>query len=736
VNAHPAALAALLLALATAPVRAGAPPETPRPLTLERLYSLPWLIGTSPQAPAWAPDSRALAFLWNDDGGNFRDVWLADLAGGAPRRVTALPRPALPAAPGTDVALLEQVARAERDHGVSALAWAPDGRHLLFVFHRELYSVLPGTEPVRVAAPPGGVGGVVVAPHGPLVAFMSGGELWVVAPGAAHPEPRRLYAAGRADVGIESATWSADGTRLAFVEADEGRVPVRGIPDYLGAETRLVPTKRAFPGEPSAARRVGIVAADGGEPRWAVLGGDPQDEIFGVAWSPRGDELLVDTSDLYIKDRRLLRIDPATGRPRLLVEERDPHNVTAEWWADWAPDGRGVYFTSDRDNDYHVYYAGLDGTPPRAVTSGDFAVFSATVSATARALIVVTNAGRAEERQVFRVPLAGGAAERLTSAPGYHEPLPSPDGRLIADLHSSDTEPPELFVQPARAGAPAARVRALTHSPLPEFSDYRWVAARYVTFPNASDGTMLHARMTLPPDFDPARRYPAILGSVYSNTAHNRWGGRVFHPTWALDQYLAQHGYVLLNVDISGSSGYGKRFRQRIGEDYGGVDVDDLASAARYLGATGFVDPRRIGIWGSSYGGLLTTMSLFRYPGVFRAGVAGAPATSLFHAETGEMRTMMAPADHDAEYRRASPFLRSGGLADHLLIIHGMRDDTVLFKDSVTLAERLILQGKDVDFVMLPDAPHGWDTEGLAQTRFAFRKLVDYFDRYLGAGAH
>ncbi len=96
---------------------------------------------------------------------------------------------------------------------------------------------------------------------------------------------------------------------------------------------------------------------------------------------------------------------------------------------------------------------------------------------------------------------------------------------------------------------------------------------------------------------------------------------------------------------------------------------------------------------------------------------------------------MMAPTDHDAEYRRASPFLRSGGLADHLLIIHGMRDDTVLFKDSVTLTERLILQGKDIDFVMLPDAPHGWDTEGLAQTRFAFRKLVDYFDRYLGDGA-
>jgi dipeptidyl-peptidase-4 len=312
----------------------------------------------------------------------------------------------------------------------------------------------------------------------------------------------------------------------------------------------------------------------------------------------------------------------------------------------------------------------------------------------------------------------------------------SPDGRWLADIFSNDGTPPDLYLaktEPAEPGARAPEPRRVTHSPLTEFARYRWVTARYVDFKNTDDGAPLHARLTLPPDFDPRRKYPAILGSVYSNTAHNEWGGRIFHPTWGIDQFLAQQGYVLLNVDISGSSGHGKRFRQRIREDYGGVDVDDLASGARYLAATGYVDADRIGIWGSSYGGLLTTMSLFRNPGIYRAGVAGAPATSLFHAETGEMQTMMAPQDHAEQYAKSSAFLRSGGLAGHLLIIHGMRDDTVLFKDSVTLEQRLILQGKDVDFVALPDAPHGWDTQGLAQARYAFHKLYDYFERYLAA---
>ncbi len=144
---------------------------------------------------------------------------------------------------------------------------------------------------------------------------------------------------------------------------------------------------------------------------------------------------------------------------------------------------------------------------------------------------------------------------------------------------------------------------------------------------------------------------------------------------------------------------------------------------------------QRVGIWGSSYGGLLTTTSLFVHPETYKAGVAGAPATSLFHAMTGEMRTMMAPQDHQAQYAKSSAFLKSGGLEGHLMIIQGMRDEIVLFKDSVVLEQRLILEGKDVTLVPLPDAPHGWDTEGLAQTLFAYRKLVDYFARWLKAPA-
>ncbi|MEP7184526.1 MAG: prolyl oligopeptidase family serine peptidase [Rhodanobacter sp.] len=711
---------------------ASASAANPRALTIERLYSLPWVIGTAPQNPQWSPDSRHLAFLWNNEGTNFMDVWMTDTTGGKPVRVTSMPRPDSPANPGTDFTKLEQVERAENDHGVSEVVWAPDGRRLVFNLHGRLYQVLPGRPPQPITAADAVASDLVASPNTNAIAYLSSGDLWIAAFGAPRPALYRVHAPSRRDVGVESFVWSGDGKRVAFVEADSSQVPMRGLPDYLGSETRLVEVKRPFPGEPSPSRRIGVISAAGGQVQWMDLGNNPLDQIFSVRWSPDSRRMLVDKSDLYVKDRRLLLLDPDTGRSQLLLREANPHNVSSDWWADWAPDGQGVYFTSDRDNDYQVYYQALAGGTPKAVTTGNWSVFSATVSKAAHALFVVTNAGNAESRRVYRVPLAGGAPQPVTPAEGAHHPLVSPDGKYLADLYSDDTTPPDLYLQGiATTPVTAVSRRQATHSPLPEFSKYHWHRPKYVVFKNVNDGTPLHARLTLPPRFNPNNTYPVILGSVYSDSVHNEWGGRVYHPTWGLDQFLAQQGFVIMNVDISGSAGYGKVFRQRIREDYGGVDVDDLYSATRYLIAQGYADPERIGIWGSSYGGLLTAMSMFRYPQVYKAGVAAAPATSLFHAQTGEMEKMMAPQGHKAQYAKSSAFLHSGDLKGHLMLLHGMRDDVVLFKDSVTLYERLILQGKNVDLVVLPNAPHGWDTEGLAQTRYGYRKLYDYFVRWL-----
>lgn len=703
-------VAAISLLLGSLPPLYAQSPE----VSIERFYSLPHLIGTAPSGAAWSKNGRKLAFLWNDSGYDFKDVFVLDLSDPSnriPVRITNLSSASAPA---------------EGDPGATEVSFHPDGSRLLFELRGALFLWTPGGgDPERLAAGSGGR----FSPDGLRLAFLRHGDL-LVRDLDSKAEPRVLAGDPRAEIYLESFDWAPDGRSIAFVEVDERRVPLRGIPDYLKPEVELVPVRRPFPGEEPASRRLGVVGLDtGAQPRFFTLGGEPVDPIFSYRWSADG-KLLVDTSDLYVKSRRILVVEPFSGAVHEIVREDDPGNVTADWQAEWSADGTTVYFLSDRDDDYQVYAVSAMGGTPRRITAGDFAVSKLTV--TPEAVVFVANSPRPEERQVFKVDLEGGDPVRITREAGTHEPTVSPDGRYLADVFSSDSTPPDLVL----TSVDTASETRLTHSPRPVFDGYTWASPEYVTFTSDRDGATLHGRLLVSPGLDRSIQHPAILGSIYSNTVRNQWGGRNAHPVWGLERVLLEKGYVLFNLDIRGSWGHGKAFRRAIRLDYGGIDVDDIESGRKYLASLPFVDPERIGIWGSSYGGLLTTMSLFKKPGLFRAGVAGAPATNVFHALTGEMRVMGSPQDHPDEYEAASPFFHAEGLRDPLLIIHGMRDRTVLYKDSVALVEKLIDLGKNVDFVTLPDAAHGWDLGDLHQTRFAYHKLIEFFDRHLQEQNH
>ena len=727
---------------AAASTALGAQPSTPPAgsltgsLTgsLDVFYALPSLIGTAPRAMSWSGDSKRVAFVWNDSGMPFGDIWAVEAAGGAPVRLTRLPHPAVDANPGPAWADQRAAIAAELDRGVASVSWTPDGARVLFSWKGELWLAGTGRDPVRLTSTPAPERGAAFAPVGNRLAYLREGDVWVSElRGDSLITLVRVTTLAREGLGVESIAWSRDGRSLAIVETDRTGIRTRAIPDYLTDETSVATVRRAMPGETSELRRLGIVDASAGVVRWLDLGPERMDLIHSLAWSPDSRSLAIDKSDVFVKDRRLLVADAATLAIREVVREREPLNVSAEWQTDWAPDGRGLYFTSDRVTDYHVWWVSASGGAPRAVTSGPWAVFGFTV--TPGGLFVIGNEGRAEERQLLRVPLAGGAGVRVSARAGAHAPVVSPDGRFAADLFSSDAVPPDLYVTDLSVPrATESEERRITVSPRADVARYRWATPQYVTFPSRNDGVTLHGRLLLPPGYQPGKRYPVIMGSVYSNTVRNQWGGRNAHPLWGLDQVLLEKGYAIFAVDVAGSAGHGTAFRRRIRLDYGGVDVEDLHSGVEYLVARGIADPARIGIWGSSYGGLMTTMSLFTKPGVYKAGVAGAPATNVWHALTGEQRVMMRPQEQPAEYRKASSHTKAVGMQDHLMLVHGMRDVVVLFRDSAWLTQYLLQLGKNVELVALPDAPHGWDTESLVQTRFAFQRMLQFFDKHLGGG--
>jgi dipeptidyl-peptidase-4 len=392
----------------------------------------------------------------------------------------------------------------------------------------------------------------------------------------------------------------------------------------------------------------------------------------------------------------------------------------------WSADGRSILLTGDLDDRYRLYRLTPGDSTPALLTPGPSDVAGAGIArAATRSIDFVSSAPRPSERHVFRVNASGGAPRQLTTRAGTHTPEVSPDGRTIALLTSSDVQPTELYLLDTGSGA---RERRITTSTTAEFAAVPWITPQYVTITSLS-AQPLRARILFPPNIDSTKRYPVLFGPVYSNTVRNRWGGL----NGLLQQLLAiEKGYIVVQVDVRGSTGYGRDFREKFLMDWGGGDLDDLESAVTYMKSLRFVDPARFGIWGSSYGGTLTVYSLLKKPGLFQAGVAAAAATDPFLFGSDDVAIARRPETHPAAFTRGA-LQYAGNLRDYLLLIHGMQDDVVPFSSAVALAEEFMRLGKDFDFAFAPAATHGW-TQRPYYATYLLRKLTAHFDRYLGPG--
>ena len=212
---------------------------------------------------------------------------------------------------------------------------------------------------------------------------------------------------------------------------------------------------------------------------------------------------------------------------------------------------------------------------------------------------------------------------------------------------------------------------------------------------------------------------------MYSNTVRNRWAGIYA----AVQQLLVQRGYIVVQVDVRGSTGYGRRFREEFLVDFAGDDIEDIASAVEYMKSLDYVDPEHFGIWGSSYGGTLSVYTLLKKPGLFRAGVAAAAAVDPFFFGTDDVAIVRRPDTHpDIFENKAIRFAEN--LEDHLLLIHGLQDQVVPFKTVAVLSDELIRLGKNFDTAFVPGATHSWSREP-GYSRYLFGKLLEHFDRYL-----
>jgi dipeptidyl aminopeptidase/acylaminoacyl peptidase len=418
--------------------------------------------------------------------------------------------------------------------------------------------------------------------------------------------------------------------------------------------------------------------------------------IMGPKWSANGQTAVVEMQSADNKDRWLLALNPADGSVRLLDRQRDEAWIAGPGIGygqstGWMPDGKRLWFQSEASGYSHLYWVNVETGEKKALTSGSFEVYSPEISKDKKWWYFTSNEVHPGEHHFYRMPVEGGPREKITSLTGGNEVNLSPDEKWLAIQFSTANRPPELYIQKNQAGAVAT---AITDSRSKAFKAYNWRIPEYVTF-KASDGATVYARLYKPAEGQANKAAVMFVhGAGYLQNAHKWWS--TYNHEYMFNNMLVDNGYTVLDIDYRGSSGYGRDWRTGIYRHMGGKDLSDHVDGAGYLVSTCGIDPKRIGLYGGSYGGFLTLMAMFTTPDVFASGAALRSVTDWAHYNHGYTASILnTPVEDSLAYTRSSPIYFAEGLRGRLLMCHGVLDDNVHFQDIVRLTERLIDLGKD-----------------------------------------
>jgi dipeptidyl aminopeptidase/acylaminoacyl peptidase len=516
------------------------------------------------------------------------------------------------------------------------------------------------------------------------------------------------------------------------------------VPNYVteSAYTEEIPSRNKV-GDEQNRTRLGIISVDTGDVNWVDHGqklpqpnqrrAQPQDseaqaseaqdaprraqererdvQLLNPQWSEDGKNAVAFARSADNKDRWALLIDPATGKTKVLDHQHDDAWVggPGAFTLGWLGDDKTVYFQSERDGWSHLYAASIDGGEPKQLTSGKFQVSDVRLSEDKTKFYFTSSEGDLGQRHLYSMPVAGGARVRITTMPGNNQATVSPDETALAIVRSYSNRPPELYIAPNKPNASAAEIKQVTTSPIDEFFAYNWIDPPIVTF-KASDGVEVPARLYKPAKWQ--KGGPAVLfvhGAGYLQNVHKWWSS--YYREYMFNHLLMERGFIVMDVDYRASAGYGRDWRTAIYRHMGGKDLSDQVDAVKYLVAEHGVDPKRVGLYGGSYGGFITLMAMFTEPDVFAAGAALRPVTDWAHYNHGYTSNILNTPQSDAEaYKQSSPIYFAGGLKGALLICHGMVDTNVHFQDTVRLVERLIeLRKENWELAAYPVEDHGFE---------------------------
>ncbi len=424
------------------------------------------------------------------------------------------------------------------------------------------------------------------------------------------------------------------------------------------------------------------------------------------------------------KDRWIVSLNLETGTFQELEHQHDeawiggpgiPSYSYSGGTLGFLGDNETIYFQSEATGFSHLYTYNLKSKKKVQLTKGNWEVRDVTLAKDKKSFYLTTNTTHPGNRNFYKLEVSNAVLQPILTKDGAHEVSLSPDENTLLVRYSYKNKPWELYVAANKKNTTLSQI---TNSTTEAFKSYKWREPEVITF-KAQDGTDVYARLYKPETSNANKA--AILfvhGAGYLQNAHNYWSS--YHREYMFHNLLTDLGYTVLDIDYRASDGYGRDFRTGIYRFMGGKDLTDQIDGKNYLVKNLGIDASRVGIYGGSYGGFITLMGMLTTPNEFASGAALRSVTDWAHYNHGYTGNILNFPETDPEaYKKSSPIYFANNLQGKLLMLHGMVDDNVEYKDIVRLSQRFIELGKK-----------NWSLSSYPVEAHGFKETYSWVDEY------
>ena len=521
--------------------------------------------------------------------------------------------------------------------------------------------------------------------------------------------------------------WSKKGTYLAYYRFDESKVPNYNMTLYKDLYPETYSYKYPKAGEANSTIEIHIYNVESGKDVKADIGTETDIYIPRIKWTTDDAKLGVAWMNRLQNELKWLSTDAATGATQPFYEEKNKWYVEVNDDLSFTPDGQSFITTSEKDGFKHIYLSQLDGKKTTQLTSGKFDVDNILGVDEKNQIVYYTAAVSSPmDRQLYAVSYGKKKwMKQLTKGDGIHKIDMNNDFSYYVDNYSTLTSPPVISVYDTKGNL----VKTLKDNAKlkDKLTNYAFGKPTFIKVPNTK-GDSLNGWMLKPADFEANKKYPVLFcnyGGPGSQQVLDRWGMvNMWH------HYLSQNGYIIVCVDNTGTGFRGENFKKKTYLQLGKLEIEDQIDAASYLGSQPYIDKNRIGHWGWSFGGFMSSLAITKGADVFKTAVAVAPVTNWrFYDNIYTERYMRTPQENAKGYDENSPLNFTRKIKGNFLIIHGTGDDNVHFQNSVMMVEKMVQSNVTFESAYYPNKSHG--ISGGNTTYHIYKKMTDFIFKNL-----